>query len=130
MFFKKELAEEFDYRAKQAGQLVSKTRFLAAPWVGLLSDGVWLRNAEHANESAAYLAERLQEVGELQPEFPREANAIFLRMAEPLVSQLHERGWRFNKSIEPDIYRLMCSWAVKRTTLDEFIADVKALRQV
>ena len=130
VFFKKELAEEFDYRAKQAGQLVSKTRFLAAPWVGLLSYGVWLRNAEHANDSAAYLAARLREVGELQPEFPREANAIFLRMPEPLVSQLHARGWRFNKSIEPDIYRLMCSWAVKRATLDEFVADVEALHQM
>ena len=31
-----ELAQEFDYRCKQAGQLASKMRFLAAPWVGLL----------------------------------------------------------------------------------------------
>ena len=31
IFFKKELAREFDYRAKQAGQLASKMRFLAAP---------------------------------------------------------------------------------------------------
>ena len=43
VFFKKELAREFDYRAKQGGQLASKMRFLAAPWVGILRDGVWLK---------------------------------------------------------------------------------------
>ena len=56
VFFNKELAREFDYRAKQAGQLASKMRFLAAPWAGLLTDGVWLRNAERANAAAEKLA--------------------------------------------------------------------------
>src|SRR5207237_8508108 len=60
IFFTKELAREFDYRVKQAGQLASKMRFLAAPWVGLLTDGVWLRNARRANGMAARLAERLR----------------------------------------------------------------------
>src|SRR5947209_7774999 len=32
VFFKKELAEEFDYHVKQGAQLASKTRFLSAPW--------------------------------------------------------------------------------------------------
>ncbi|HEY0551298.1 MAG TPA: low specificity L-threonine aldolase, partial [Verrucomicrobiae bacterium] len=36
VFFNRELAAEFDYRCKQAGQLASKMRFLSAPWVGML----------------------------------------------------------------------------------------------
>src|SRR5205807_8457203 len=40
IFFKKELSSEFDYRLKQAGQLGSKMRFLAAPWFALLTDDV------------------------------------------------------------------------------------------
>src|SRR3954469_338695 len=36
VFFNRELAHGFDYRAKQGGQLASKMRFLAAPWAGLL----------------------------------------------------------------------------------------------
>src|SRR3977135_4490191 len=55
VFFKKDLAHEFDYRAKQGGQLASKMRFLAAPWVGLLQDGAWLRHAKHSNDMAARL---------------------------------------------------------------------------
>lgn len=128
VFFKKELADEFDYRAKQAGQLASKMRFLAAPWAGLLADGVWLRNARRANASAASLARKLREVGGYEPVVPREANAIFLRMEETVVEQLHERGWHFYKFIEPDVYRLMCSWAVTESELDEFVSDVAALQ--
>ncbi len=128
VFFQKELAREFDYRAKQAGQLASKMRFLAAPWVGLLRDGVWLRNAERANASAASLAQKLREAGGFEPVYAQEANAIFLRMKEGVVAQLHARGWHFYKFIEPDIYRLMCSWATNETVLDEFVAEVKSLQ--
>jgi threonine aldolase len=127
VFFKKELAAEFDYRAKQAGQLASKMRFIAAPWAGLLTDGVWLRNAQQANASAASLAERLRDVAGLEPAFPREANAVFLSMPERLVAQLHARGWHFYKFLEPDIYRLMCSWATTPRAIDEFLADVQAV---
>ncbi len=130
VFFKRRLAEEFDYRMKQAGQLASKMRFLAAPWAGLLRDGIWVRNARAANDSASYLSAKLREASDFEPVFSRDANAIFLRMPQPLVSQLHARGWHFYKFIEPDIYRLMCSWAVTRALLDEFVADVKTLQQV
>lgn len=130
VFFQKELAQEFDYRVKQAGQLASKMRFLAAPWAALLRDGAWLRNAQQANESAAYLMAKLRENANFEPAFAREANAIFLRMPEQLVRQLHARGWHFYKFLEPDVYRLMCSWAVQRSTLDAFVGDVKALQEV
>src|SRR5437660_12755104 len=60
IFFKKELSSEFDYRLKQAGQLGSKMRFLAAPWLALLTDDLWLLNAQHANRMARELANRLQ----------------------------------------------------------------------
>jgi threonine aldolase len=56
IFFDTALAEDFDYRCKQAGQLASKMRFLSAPWVGLLESGAWLANARHGNECATWLA--------------------------------------------------------------------------
>src|SRR5437773_1669312 len=39
VFFNRDLAHEFDYRCKQAGQLASKMRFLSAHWVGSFQDG-------------------------------------------------------------------------------------------
>ena len=124
VFFKKELAHEFDYRAKQGGQLASKMRFLAAPWVGLLNDGAWIENARYSNKCAQLLARKLAAALGTGPAFPCEASAVFLRLQERLVTQLHNRGWRFYKFIEPDIYRLMCSWATTEKQIDDFVADV------
>lgn len=126
IFFKKALAVEFDYRAKQAGQLASKTRFLAAPWAGLLGGNVWLENARHANRGARALAEKLTALPGFELVFPCEANALFFRISDELVRQLQERGWRFYKFIEPDIYRLMCSWAVTDQDIDDFVSDVRS----
>src|SRR5947208_2320623 len=95
IFFKKELSREFDYRVKQAGQLGSKMRFLAAPWLGLLTGDVWLRNAEYANRAARQLADRLPNGAKLEGVFPVEANAVFVSMDDRLVTSLQAHGWRF-----------------------------------
>jgi threonine aldolase len=128
IFFQKEFSREFDYRAKQAGQLASKMRFLAAPWIGLLNDNVWLRNAQHANRAAQRLSDQLRSEARIDIVFPVEANAVFLRMNEHLVGELHGRGWHFYKFIEPDIYRVMCSWSVTDRDIADFVAEVVALK--
>ena len=59
LFFDRTLAADFDYRCKQAGQLASKMRFLAAPWVGMLESGAWLRNAAARQPLRAVFAEQV-----------------------------------------------------------------------
>ena len=130
VFFKKELAQDFEYRAKQAGQLASKMRFLSAPWVGILSNDSWLRNARHANASADSLAKKLRAVSTVELLFPRQANALFVRLPEKLVARMRERGWHFYKFIEPDVYRLMCSWATTESVIDEFVGEMKSSRSM
>jgi threonine aldolase len=127
IFFKRELAHEFDYRAKQGGQLASKTRFLAAPWIALLTDNLWVRNAEFANNAAATLSKRLQVEAGLHPIFPVEANAVFLRLSNELVAGIQTGGWQFYKFVEPDVYRLMCSWATTEKDIEEFVTDVTSI---
>jgi threonine aldolase len=124
IFFDKKISRDFDYRAKQAGQLGSKMRFLAAPWLGLLAGDAWLRNAQHANSAARRLANRLREEARIETVFRVEANAVFVSMEERLVNGLHARGWRFYKFIEPDFYRLMCSWATTERDISDFVGDV------
>jgi threonine aldolase len=124
IFFKKELAREFDYRMKQAGQLASKMRFLAAPWLGLLRNRVWLNNANHANMMAQSLAGRLRRDAKIDIVFPVEANAVFVRLADSLVDSLYARGWHFYKFVEPDVYRLMCSWSTSEASIDQLITDL------
>ena len=126
IFFNKEISREFGYRLKQAGQLGSKIRFLAAPWLGLLTNGVWLKNAQHANRAARRLADRLQNEAKIDIVFPVEANSVFVRMNTQLVRDLHARGWHFYKFIEPDVHRLMCSWSTTDREISDFIADIVA----
>ncbi|PYI76619.1 MAG: threonine aldolase [Verrucomicrobia bacterium] len=128
IFFDKRSSRDFQYRVKQAGHLGSKMRFLAAPWLGLLDGDVWLRNARQANRAARQLAQRLRgEVG-IDPLFPVESNAVFVRMDDELVLGLEALGWRFYKFVEPDVYRLMCSWATTEEEISSFVADVLATK--
>jgi threonine aldolase len=124
IFFNKEISREFDYRVKQAGQLGSKMRFLAAPWLGILAGDTWLRNARDSNHAAHQLAQDLRRKANIEVVFPVEANAVFARMDDQLVRCLQARGWRFYKFIEPDVYRLMCSWATTESDIGNFIRDV------
>jgi len=128
IFFDKKISREFDYRAKQAGQLGSKMRFLAAQWLGLLSRDAWLRNAQHANRAARGLASRLRTEAGIESVFPVDANAVFVAMDERLASGLHARGWRFHKFIEPDVYRLMCSWSTTEEEISSLVADIVAIK--
>ena len=127
IFFDKKISREFDYRTKQAGHLGSKMRFLAAPWLGLLTGDVWLRNAQHANDAARRLADRLEKEAGIQSVFSVEANAMFVSMRERLVKGLQAHGWRFYKFIEPDVYRLMCSWATTERDISDFVGDVRSI---
>ena len=71
VFFDRALADDFAYRLKQAGQLASKMRFISAPWLGLLDNDVWLRNARHANAMAQLLQTRLEEIPGVSIMFPQ-----------------------------------------------------------
>jgi threonine aldolase len=128
VFFDRALAREFDYRAKQGAQLGSKMRFLAAPWTAILANDVWLKNARHANECARLLEEKLRAAGLANLAFPREASALFVRLPNEIVERVQARGWQFYKFIEPDVYRLMCSWSVTKDDIEELVADFRQAR--
>jgi threonine aldolase len=125
IFFTRELAEEFDYRCKQAGQLASKMRFLAAPWIGMLQNGAWLERATHANRCAALLAERIQEIPGVSLMFPVQANAVFVSMSQQLIEALHQLGWHFYSFIGAGGVRLMCSWATEEADIEALVEDVR-----
>jgi threonine aldolase len=127
IFFDKERSAEFDYRAKQAGQLFSKMRFLAAPWLRLLENDLWLNNANHANAMAKKLMDALSRDG-AEIIFPTEANAVFIRLHPDLATKLRGCGWEFYEFIAPDVYRFMCSWAVTDEVIAALINDFQMAR--
>lgn len=125
IFFNTEMAEEFAYRCKQAGQLASKMRFLSAQWAGILKTDAWLKHARHANDCAAELERQIREIPELETLFPREVNSVFVEMPKAVIDALHRKGWHFYTFIGLGGARLMCSWDTTQETIDAFVADLK-----
>ncbi len=126
VFFDTALATDFDYRCKQAGQLASKMRFLAAPWIGLFESGAWLRNARHANSCAARLAAAIDDIPGVRLAFPVESNSVFLHASDALLEGLAGRGWRFYTFIGGSA-RFMFAWDAIEDRVDELANDIRLL---
>lgn len=127
VFFNRALAADFGHRRKQAGQLASKMRFLAAQWLGLLRDDAWLRHAAHANAMAQRLAHALAALPRLRLLAPVEANAVFVQLPPDVANALFARGWHFYAMIGEHGYRLMCAWDTQAADVDAFVTDLRAV---
>ncbi len=129
IFFDRVLAEEFEWRVKQAGHLNSKLRLAAAGWCGLLESNAWLDNARNANTMADRLAKGLRAIDGIEVTQPVEANAVFAAIPLAAQERLRARGWMFYTFRPPLECRLMCAWDMDAETVDRFIDDAgKALR--
>jgi threonine aldolase len=128
VFFNKDAAANFRYGMKQSGQLASKMRFLASQWIGLLSAGKWLEYARHSNRMADRLCSQLSRIETVKILFPRESNAVFAKIPQPVVAKLYSRGWRFYTDVGPSGggARLMCSWDTTAEDVDSFVKDILA----
>lgn len=123
VFFNTQLAEDFAYRCKQAGQLASKMRYLAAPWVGMLKNQAWLRHANHANRMATLLGEGLQRAG-LTLMYPVQANGVFVTMTPAAIASLRAQGWAFYQFIGTGGARFVCPWNTTPEAVAELVAGV------
>lgn len=124
VFFNRELADEFEYRCKQSGQLASKMRFLSAPWVGMLENDAGLKHARHANHCAAILAEKLQQFADIRLLHPVQANCVIAHIPDELHSKMEEKGWCYYNFPAWGGARLMCSWNTTEQDIDDFIRDM------
>ena len=116
------LARRFDARLKQAGQLPSKGRFYAAPFIGMLEDGALMRHAAHANAMARKLAGRMP----FPVLHPVQANGVFVEMDEPRLAALHAAGWFVYRFLDGSV-RFMCSWATTEEAVEEIGVALESL---
>lgn len=120
--FDRDLARRFDARLKQAGQLPSKGRFYAAPFIGMLESGAFLRHAAHANAMARRLAEAMP----FKVRHAVEANGVFVEMDEASLARLHASGWFAYRFLDGTV-RFMCSWATTPEAVDSVVETLKTL---
>jgi threonine aldolase len=127
VFFNCALAEEFDYRRKQAGHLVAKMRYVAAPWGAMIELGAWLRNARHANAMAQLLARELRALAGVRVLYPVQANAVFVEMPSRWSEALQRRGWHWYQVAGGE--RFMCSWDTEEGDIAALMEDLRTLPQ-
>ena len=125
VFFNRSLGAEFEFRCKQSGQLASKMRYQAAPWIAMLkdgSDGLWLRYARQANSLARRLGSTLQQIPGVRLQHAVEANGVFAEMAHSYHDALERRGWHYYRF--SGAARFMCSWKTTDTDVDALVKDL------
>lgn len=126
IFFNKDLAEDFEYRCKQAGQLASKMRYISSQWFGLLNDNVWIRNATHANKMANYFSSKVSDLNGVSLLFPTESNEVFLRLRPEVEVGLKNKGWIFYSFIGQS-NRFVFSWNSTKKRINELCKDIELL---
>ncbi|WP_347266863.1 beta-eliminating lyase-related protein [Paracoccus sp. (in: a-proteobacteria)] len=111
-------SEEFEFRRKRGGGLVSKQRYLSAQILAWLEDGLWLQLARHANAMAHELTLGLSRLPGVRIAQPVESNAVFVS----LPPELHRRAcaarichhlWPESQPLDgtaPVTVRLVCGW--------------------
>jgi threonine aldolase len=115
------------YLRKQHMQLSSKMRFLAAQFLALLEDDLWLRNAVHANAMATRLANGLAGLPGVEVTYPVEADAVFARLDPRHIAEL-QREWVFYVWDEANsVVRWMTAFDVRESDVDAFLASIESV---
>lgn len=134
--FDRAAAEDLAFARKQAGQLFSKSRFVAAQFQGYFDQGHWLDNAVHANTMATRLAGSIRTVRGCRLALEPQANEVFAIWPKTVSTALKAAGALFydwpsdglppedRPGSDEDCLRLVTSWA---TTTHDIAAFVKAL---
>jgi threonine aldolase len=132
VFFDEELAEDFLYRRKRAGQLLSKGRYLSAQGNAYLKDGLWLESAKRANALATHLADGLRKSNVVRLSNPVQANEVFSIMPRKLFEKLTDAGahfyeWHVDGLADDEVHtRCVLSWATPQDDVDQFLKLIQS----
>ncbi|MCB1255788.1 MAG: aminotransferase class I/II-fold pyridoxal phosphate-dependent enzyme [Microthrixaceae bacterium] len=125
VFIDTALAANAHFVRKQAGQLASKGRYIAAQALALLKDDLWLTYATHSNAMAKRLADGVAGIGHVEMTLAPQVNGLFPRLPRPLITALQEWSLFFDWDEDDDVVRWMTSWETTTTDVDRFIAGLE-----
>jgi threonine aldolase len=125
VFFDKTLVGDFELRRKQAGHLLSKSRYVSAQLLAYVESGVWLRNARRTNE----LAQKIGRAAGTMLMHPVEANEVFLALGTERRQALRAAGFEFYdwNAVSTGQARFVVSWDQRD---DDVLALCSALERM
>jgi threonine aldolase len=120
VFFSPKLGADFLFLRKQAMQLASKMRFISAQLAALLTNDLWLANAEHSNRMARLLEKELGKIRQVKIVYKVEANGVFAQIPREAIPKLLERYFFYVWNEEESVVRWMCSFDTTEDDVKEF----------
>jgi threonine aldolase len=124
-----ELKPCFRYVMKQRGAMLAKGFLIGAQFGAMLSDGLYLELARHANEQAQALAAGIADLG-YEFHCASRTNQIFPIFSNETIERL-EDDFRFypwqSESATHSSVRIVTSWATTPSEVEAFIAKLRSL---
>jgi threonine aldolase len=127
VFFRPDLAENFLYHRKQAAQLYSKMRFVAAQFEAFFDHDLWREIAGNANKMAQLLAQKLSETDAVKIVQKVEANAVFAAIDPQLKENLLKEYFFYEWDEARNEVRWMCSWDTTEDDVTRFVETIKTI---
>ncbi len=122
VFFNEHLANHFKFRRKQSMQLASKMRFVSVQLEAFLTQELWLKSAQHSNQMAKYLKEKIRSMKKLEIAYPVDANGVFAWVPKSILASLQEQFpfYVWQNGEEKDLVRWMMSFDTTQEDIDSF----------
>jgi threonine aldolase len=127
VFLRPELATRAHFVRKQAAQLPSKTRYIAAQLLALLEDDRWLRYARHANDMAKELARQIAPIERVRLLREPEANALFAQLPAPAIERLRDWSFFWEWDHAERLVRWMTNFATTPTDVERMASAVRTV---
>ncbi len=125
VFFNKDLAKDFKFLRKQAMQLPSKSRFLAAQFIKLFE--LWPEIAGHEHSMAKYLLQKLEPFKKIKIKHPVQANSVFPSVPRAWIKPLKNKCFFYVWDETNWTLRWMCSFDTTKQDIDFFIQAINEL---
>ncbi|MEK7355710.1 MAG: beta-eliminating lyase-related protein [Bdellovibrionota bacterium] len=127
VFLNQKANPDFRYFRKQAMQLSSKSRFIAAQFLEFLGTDLWLGNALRSNRMASRLSSALARCKGVEITQKTQANGVFVKIPREHVARLREHSFFYVWDEHTFECRLMTSWDTTEADVDSFVAEVEKI---
>lgn len=117
--------DELKARAKRAGHMPPKMRYIAAQAEAMLENGLWLDLAKAANAQAKRLANTLCALDDVSLRYRVDGNEVFIEQPDDLAKRLQKAGAKFYPW-PGDCYRFVCAWSTSDAEMDALVYALKA----
>lgn len=121
VFFREELASEFEYIQKQGLQLQSKMRFLSAQFIPYIEKNIWHRNAKQANDMCTRLLNGLKDISSIKLAYPVQSNQLFAYFSKELIEHTQKIFSYYIWNEKTNLIRLVTSFDTTVEDVDKFL---------